>query len=67
MDAKEAIAEPHRMLATVGFFHQATGEGTITPQIPSPTFFRVRKTPLIVDCVVRHGGVVLSKRRRVGW
>jgi hypothetical protein len=41
MDAKEIVAEPYRMLATVGGFHQAIGEGEIAPQIPGPAFFSI--------------------------
>ena len=63
MDAKEAIAEPYRMLATVGVFHLAIGEGeTASPKL-SPTSFRIRKTPLITDRFISHGFAAFLKLR----
>jgi hypothetical protein len=54
MVAIDAETKTYRKLATVRFFHQAFREIESFPQIPSPTFFRIRKTPLIPDRVVGH-------------
>jgi hypothetical protein len=54
MTAKDARAITHRIPASVGIFHQAFRKIESLPQIQSPTYFRVWKTPLIADCVVVH-------------
>ena len=61
MDAKDVTAEPYRMLATVGIFHQAIREIEGLPEILGPTYFRIGKTPLIADRVV---GLSLQNRVR---
>src|ERR1017187_3967706 len=67
MDAKEGIAEPYRMLATVGVFHLAFRKIGKLLQTPSPTYPRIWKTPLIADRVAGHDFPAFSKLRRSGW
>jgi hypothetical protein len=54
MATNDARAKGDRILATFGVFHQTFPEIERLPQIPGPTFFRIRKTPLIADRVVGH-------------
>ena len=54
MAAEDAIAKTYCMLAIDGGFHQAIRKLERLPQVHSPTFFRIRKTPLIADRVVGH-------------
>jgi hypothetical protein len=54
MATKGVIAEPYRILATVGVFHLAIRDIEGLPQIPSPTYFRIWQTPLMADGVVGH-------------
>jgi hypothetical protein len=51
MVTKEARTEAYRILAQVRVFHQAIREIERLPQIPSPTYFRIWKTPLTVRSV----------------
>ena len=54
MVTRDAGSKTYRIRATVGVFHQAFRESQGLPQIPGPTSFRTRKTPLIADRVVGH-------------
>ena len=54
MVTKDARTKTYRMPATVGVFHQALRDIERFPPIPSPTYFRIWKIPLIADCVVVH-------------
>jgi hypothetical protein len=54
MVAKDARAKMYCKLATFGVFHQAFREIERLLQMTSPTFFRIRKMPLIADRVVGH-------------
>lgn len=54
MVTRDAGSKTHRIRATVGVFHQAFRETQGLPQIPGPTVFWTRKTPLIADRVVGH-------------
>jgi hypothetical protein len=51
MTAKDARTETYRILATFRVFHQAIRDIQSFPPIPSPTYFRIGKTPLLADCV----------------
>ena len=51
MATKDARTETYRILATFRVFHQAIRDIERFPPIPSPTYFRIRKTPLLADCV----------------
>ena len=51
MTAKDARTETHRILATFRVFHQAIRDIERFPPIPSPTYFRIGKTPLLADGV----------------
>jgi hypothetical protein len=67
MATNDDSAEIYRMLATVGFSHQAFREIERLPQRPNPTYFLIWTMPLIADGGVDHGGPVFSKLRRSGW
>src|ERR1017187_6722374 len=54
MATKDAGIKPNRMLASVGFFHQTLQKIGRSLQIPSPTYFRIWKTPLFADRFVGH-------------
>src|ERR1039457_6361061 len=54
MATKDAGIKPNRILASVGFFHQTLQKIGRSLPIPSPTYFRIWKTPLIADCFVGH-------------
>src|ERR1017187_729963 len=54
MATKDAGIKPNRILASVGFFHQTLQKIGRSLPIPSPTYFRIWKTPLIADRFVGH-------------
>jgi hypothetical protein len=54
MATKVGRTKPFRILACVRFFHVAFREIENFPQILSPTYLRIRKTPLIADHLVDH-------------
>ena len=53
-------------LAGFGVFHQAFRK-IGSPQIPSPTYFRVWKRSLIADRGIGHDETAFSNLRRFGW